>query len=228
LSCLCIPQLYFYKQAIEAQRKSAPLDPQRNASAAFSAAIENDDVFVQEAVQAGAAAQVVSLLDGCRDKGLILNLLNALGTLCEAGPEASASMTAAGGVEAVLPWCSAGQAAHLQLAAVDCLCKAAASSDEAKDVAAGKGAVAALAGLLGSGNAEVQVRSLLALGMLCGGGDNARQLQLATAPGAVDGLLVLMKQDADADCQQLAAALFTAMGKNPAVKDVLAAQTIQK
>ena len=95
---------------------------------------------------------------------------------------------------------------------MDGLCKLAASHPPAKDAAAAAGAIPRLAALLtssssGSGSSsgpEVQVRALLALGMLAGGSPE-RQLELAAAPGAVAALLRLMRQQDDADMQQIAA-----------------------
>lgn len=71
-----------------------------------------------------------------------------------------------------------------------------------------QGAVPALAALLcATSDGEVRVRCLLALGMLAGGSPE-RQVQLADAPGAATQLVALMRQGADADCQQIAGGLF--------------------
>lgn len=65
-----------------------------------------------------------------------------------------------------------------------------------------------LASLLCAGmGLEVQVRCLLALGMLASGNEQ-RQVQLAAAPGAAAQLVALMRQGDDADCQHIAAGLF--------------------
>ena len=98
---------------------------------------------------------------------------------------------------------------------MDGLCKLATNHPPAKDAAAAAGAIPRLAALLssssggggsGSGSvpAEVTVRALLALGMLAGGSPE-RQLELAGQPGAVAALLRLMRQQDDADMQQIAA-----------------------
>lgn len=115
----------------------------------------------------------------------------------------------AGGLEQLLARADPAQPEQLQEAAVDGLCKLAANHPPAKDAAAAAGAIprlAALLGVSGSGSvpAEVTVRALLALGMLAGGSPE-RQLELAGQPGAVAALLRLMRQQDDADMQQIAA-----------------------
>ena len=127
---------------------------------------------------------------------------------CRSAPDPSTT----GGLEQLLARADPAQPEQLQEAAVDGLCKLAANHPPAKDAAAAAGAIPRLAALLTSGSSgsgsssgpEVQVRALLALGMLAGGSPE-RQLELAGAPGAVAALLRLMRQQDDADMQQIAA-----------------------
>ena len=102
---------------------------------------------------------------------------------------------------------------------MDGVCKLAANHPPAKDAAAAAGAIPKLAALLGGGGGtEVLVRALLALGMLVGGSPE-RQLELAGAPGAVAALLQLMRQQDDADMQQIAAGGCEGGGKWPSGDD---------
>lgn len=125
--------------------------------------------------------------------------------------QATTCFPSAGGLEQLLARADPAHPEQLQEAAVDGLCKLAANHPPAKDAAAAAGAIPRLAALLSgsasggsSSSAEVQVRALLALGMLAGGSPE-RQLELAGAPGAVAALLRLMRQQDDADMQQIAA-----------------------
>ena len=159
--------------------------------------------------------------------GLQLNLVGLLGVIAEAGDAQLQSVIAAGGVQQLLALLNtegssaASVSEQVQEAAVDALCKLASNGSAGGDAIAAGGGVPALAALLGSGAtvpaAEARVRALLCLGMLVGGSPE-RQLQLAAAPGAVVALLRLLRQQDDADCQQLAAGLFRELAANPAAK----------
>jgi hypothetical protein len=181
----------------------------------------------------GAAAKLVPLLLAAAPAGaadasqparqIALNATSALGALGEASEAGLQSVLDAGGVPAVLTVCSPSADPLLQEAAVDSLCKLMASGAAAKNAAIAAGAVPALAALLSadSKRAEVVVRALLGLGMAVGGSETA-QVQLASAPGAVGALLVLMRQGDDGDCQQIAAGLFQGLAGSPAAKDAVA------
>lgn len=166
------------------------------------------------------------------DPGLRLNLLVLLGTLAEASEATAQLVLDAGGLQQLLLAADAGQSEQLQEAAADGLCKLASSGGVAKDAMAAAGAVPPLAALLtasaGDGGAlpaaggEVRVRALLCLGMLVGGVP-ARQLELASAAGAVRALLRIMRQQDDADAQQVAAGLFRELAANGEAKAALAA-----
>ncbi|PSC71110.1 THO complex subunit 3 [Micractinium conductrix] len=219
---------------------------QRNAAAALSASLEASDSAVQGAIENRAAERAVLLLEGSSeaaaadgvapptpaDPGLRLNLLVLLGTLAEASEATAQLVLDAGGLQQLLLAADAGQSEQLQEAAADGLCKLASSGGVAKDAMAAAGAVPPLAALLtasaGDGGAlpaaggEVRVRALLCLGMLVGGVP-ARQLELASAAGAVRALLRIMRQQDDADAQQVAAGLFRELAANGEAKAALAA-----
>ncbi|PRW59849.1 importin subunit alpha-7 [Chlorella sorokiniana] len=204
---------------------------QRNAAALISACLESSDSAIQAAIEARVAERAVSLLEGgVADGGLQLNLLVLLGTLGEAAEETAQIVLDAGGLEQLLARADPAQPEQLQEAVVDGLCKLAANHPPAKDAAAAAGAIPRLAALLGgsggggggsSSGAEVQVRALLALGMLAGGSPE-RQLELAGAQGAVLALLRLMRQQDDADMQQIAAGIFKDLATNADAKDAIA------
>lgn len=148
------------------------------------------------------AEHAVTLLEGgVEDAGLQLNLLVLLGTLGEASGETAQLVLDAGGMEALLARADPQASEQLQEAAADGVCKLAANCAAAKDAAAAAGAIPRLAALLG-GSADVCVRALLGLGMLVGGSPE-RQLELAAVPGAVSAILRLMRQQDDADVQQV-------------------------
>lgn len=170
----------------------------------------------------------MALLEGgVADPGLQLNLMVLLGTLGEASEATAQLVLDAGGLQQLLGRAQPAASEQLQEAAVDAVCKLAANSSAAKDAAAAAGAIPTLAALLsssggGDSSAEVRVRALLALGMLVG--DNpARQVELAAAPGAVMSILCLMRQQDDADAQQIAAGLFKELAANAEAKGALAA-----
>lgn len=168
---------------------------------------------------------------GVEDGSLQLNLLVLLGTLAEASADTCLLVLGAGGLEQLVAAADPQRSGQVQEAAVDGLCKLAASSAAAKDAAAAAGAIPRLAALLGGGDGgdggggggssgEVRVRALLCLGMLIGGSPE-RQLQLAGAPGALACLLGLMRQQDDADCQQIAVGLFKELAANAEAKEAL-------
>ena len=166
--------------------------------------------------------QAVKLLEGgLEDASLQLNLLVLLGTLAEASSDTCQLVLDAGGLEQLLARADPQRGEQMQEAAVDGLCKLAANSTAAKDAAAAAGAIPRLAALLGDGGSgEVRVRALLCLGMLLGG-SSERQLELAAAPGALACLLALMRQQDDADCQQIAGGLFKELAANAEAKEAL-------
>ena len=185
------------------------------------------------------AERVVLVLEGgaAADPGLQLNLLVLLGTLGEAAETTAQLVLDAGGLQQLLARAAPGSPPQLQEAAVDGVCKLCSSFAPAKDAAAAAGAIPALAALLGGGGGQgggagggaqgsssmdVTVRALLAIGMLVGG-QPARQLELAGAPGAVGALLRLMRQQEDGDAQQIAAGLFRELASNAEAKGALAA-----
>ncbi len=196
----------------------------------LGAAAESSDAFAAEAVAAGTAARLAALLAGPPppDSGLAINALGALGSLAESGPAGLEAALAAGVAAAAVARCTPAAHLTLQEAALDLLCKLMASGAAegggaaARAAAGDAGAVEALAALLaarGGGASpappgEVEVRMLLALGMLCSNSPE-RQLALATAPGAVGRLLALMRCEDDADSQQVAAGLFKELGTSP-------------
>ena len=191
----------------------------------MSACLEGSDSALQAAIDSKAAERAVQQLaaGGTHDPGLQLNLLVLLGTLGEAGEATLQSVLDAGGLQQLLARADPQQSEQLQEASVDALCKLAANSGAAKDAAAAGGAIPRLAALLGSGGGgpEVRVRALLCLGMLIGGSPG-RQLELAGAPGAVTAVLALMRQQDDADCQQIAGGLFKELASNAEAKGAIA------
>lgn len=167
-----------------------------------------------------------------RDAGLQLNLLVLLGTLGEAAETTAQLVLDAGGLQQLLEAADPAVNQQLQEAATDGLCKLISSSAVAKDAAAAAGVIPRMAALLtgassggssqASSSSDVTVRALLCLGMLVGSSPE-RQLELANAPGAVPALLRLVRQQDDADCQQVAAGLFKELASNAGAKEALTA-----
>ena len=168
------------------------------------------------------AETVVKRLQGSPGTdGLVFNLLVALGILGAAGDAAAESVLSAGGMAALLAQCDPQLDEGLQEVTVDALCRLAAHSTAAKAAAVERGAIPALAAMLGSSHDEVRVRALLGLGMLLGE-DAGRQRQLAEAPGAALRLLALMRQEDDLDSQHIAGELFRGLASNPELRQPLA------
>jgi hypothetical protein len=213
-----------------------------NAIAAISAALEVSEQFYKDAIAGGAAQKLVSLLTATADastasitdqekqpdvtasRQIILNSLTALGGLGECSEEGLTSVLEAGGVPAVVAYCSSEHDVLVQEAAVDSICKLMSSGSGAKEAAEKAGIVSELAKLLSTDQkkAEVTVRALLGLGMVMAGSKHA-QLELASAPGAVGAIISLMRQGDDGDIQHIAAGLFSGLASAPAAKDALAA-----
>ncbi|KAL4458681.1 hypothetical protein ABPG75_013546 [Micractinium tetrahymenae] len=200
----------------------------RNAAAALSASLECNDSAVQAAIESRAAERAVVELEAQatrppaeRDAGLQLNLLVLLGALGEAAEATAQLVLDAGGLQQLLAAADPAASQQLQEAAADGLCKLVSGSAVAKEAAAGAGVIPRMAALLGAPS-DITVRALLCLGMLVGGSPE-RQLQLANAPGAVPALLRLMRQQDDADCQQIAAGLFKELASDSGAKEALAA-----
>lgn len=169
-----------------------------------------------------------------RDDGLQLNLLVLLGTLGEASEATAQLVLDAGGLQQLLAAADQATSQQLQEAAADGLCKLVSGSAVAKEAATAAGVIPRMAALLSAGgsggssgsqavsSSDTTVRALLCLGMLVGGSPE-RQLQLANAPGAVPALLRLVRQQDDADCQQIAAGLFKELASNAGAKEALTA-----
>eukprot|EP00887_Chlorella_sp_A99_P006521 scaffold3.g6521.t1 len=202
---------------------AATPDLQKNAAAAVAAAIECSEAAAQQAVDARLAETATQLLrGGPEDQGLAFNLTALLGALGAAGEAAARSALDAGTLEALLARCDpADKGAEQQEVAVDALCRLMAHSADAGAAAVDAGAIPRLAAMLGSSHEEVRVRALLGLGMLLGESD-ARQRQLAEAPGAVGVLMALMRQSDDLDSQHIAGELFRGLGRNPELRATLA------
>jgi hypothetical protein len=205
-----------------------------NVIAAISAGMEVSEQFYKDAIAGGAAQKLVPLLtatdaetqkqpEATASRQVILNSLTALGGLGECSEEGLQSVLDAGGIPAIVAYCSPSYDALLQEAAVDSICKLMSSGPGSKEAAEKAGVVSALAKLLSTDgeNSEVTVRALLGLGMIMAGSE-AAQLELASTPGAVGALLSLMRQGDDGDCQQIAAGLFSGLAGAPAAKDALA------
>lgn len=186
--------------------------------------MEADDALAASFVSENAAVKVVALFNSTSDKGVKHNALMAVGALAEASPAGVQAALDAGAIPMALSVCSPSSTPPLQEASVDHLCKLAAHSDAAKAAEREAGAVPALASLLSPDcSNDVRVRALLALGMLLEGHEES-QLQLASSPGGVSNLLALMRQDADGDCQQIAASLFMGLSKAAApIKEAMSA-----
>lgn len=200
---------------------------QANAMAALSAGLEVSDEYANEAVQSGAAndlVQILSATDAPPAPRVALNALGCIGALGEASESGLESIVSAGGVAVVLTFCTTEQDPGLLESAVDTLCKLMSSGPSAKAAAVEAGLIPAMAKLLPAGvtTDDVTVRSLLALGMVIDGDDKCR-VQLASAEGAVQSLLALMRREDDADCQQISAGIFSELAKSPAAKEAVAA-----
>lgn len=104
-------------------------------------------------------------------------------------------------------------------ASLDPLCKLA-TMPECRPALVQAGVIPLLASILASSlDAEVVVRTLLALGMLVGEGAGLQEL--ASDESAMTALTGLMRQTDDEDCRQLAAGLFKALGSAAGTKGVL-------
>ncbi|KAG7669654.1 hypothetical protein Ndes2437B_g05834 [Nannochloris sp. 'desiccata'] len=215
-----------------------------NVIAAISAGMEVSEQVYKDAITGGAAQKLVPLLTSAAptaaaaenstdqqkqpevsaSRQIILNSLTALGALGECSEEGRTSVLEAGGVPAVVAYCSPEHDVLIQEAAVDSICKLMSSGSGVKEAAEKAGIVSKLAELLSADQrkAEITVRALLGLGMVMAGSEQA-QLELASAPGAVGALLSLMRQGDDGDIQHIAAGLFSGLASAPAAKEALAA-----
>lgn len=194
---------------------------------ALSSGFEISDEFAAEALICDAASDLIAALNSTDPPPaprVALNALGALGALGETSKDALHSVVSKGGVKCALSFCSPEKDPAVLEAAVDTLCKLMSCGNEAKIAAVEAGSISAMAALLPLDirNDDVRVRCLLALGMVVGGNETC-QVQLASTAGAVESLLLLMRREDDADCQQIAAGIFSELAKSPAAKDAVAA-----
>lgn len=183
---------------------------------------------------------------------ICLNTLTALGTIAETSPtQGLESIVASDGINAITSACTeycehsksvetiSADTLLLQEAGADALCKILSNGGPEVKQAAEKATIIPLFAdmvithhdvrssekMTNSGKesaSEVTVRALMGTAMMLGSGNESMQLQFISHPGAVHALLKLMRNEEDADCQQIAAALFSALAQSsPPVKTAL-------
>lgn len=160
---------------------------------------------------------MVSLLTSEAQEASRINFLTALTAVAGGGEAGVRAAVEAGAVQAIVASCSASAGEHLQQVAAEAVCQIGTEPSTREGLVAA-GAVPALASLLPTPSFEVRVRALMALGMLVPSSADAQEA-LAQAPGALEQVMALMKQEEDADCHVIARDLFVLLGQNPATKD---------
>ncbi|KAJ7536967.1 hypothetical protein O6H91_12G090300 [Diphasiastrum complanatum] len=138
------------------------------------------------------------------DEGLQINAAAALSVLVQR-EEGLKLVQESGADEVLISVLSSCHDARVQEEVVDALC-ALAAHESLRPVLIDKGLVNKLGKNLGAASAEICVRILLALGMLCGSSPNA-QYELAQTDGAIAKLLKLTKSN-DHDIQGISVDLL--------------------
>ncbi|CAM6008453.1 unnamed protein product [Sphagnum balticum] len=195
---------------------------QRNACAALTAIMTCDPSLYLAAAKAPTLALgLVRCLEGEPesqvDSGLQLNAAAALSVLAQQ-EEGLGPIQDAEADSAIISALTSAKDAQVKEEVVDALC-ALSSHEIMRSRIVQKGAVSQLACVVQDASAEVCVRTLLALGMLCGSSSEA-QVELAGVDGAVDTLLALMKSS-DHDIKSISQDLFRALTLNQKVRPLL-------
>lgn len=122
-------------------------------------------------------------------------------------------------LSAVLGAASPQRPEQLQAAAVEALCAVCSAGPQQQQHMLAAGALEAAASLLATPSADVAVLALMVLGMLVTPERPEAQAALAAAPLALQQLLALMTQSADADCRVIARDLLGVLrGGSPETK----------
>ncbi|KAH9572802.1 hypothetical protein CY35_02G170800 [Sphagnum magellanicum] len=194
----------------------------RNACAALTAIMTCDPSLYLAAAKAPTLALgLVRCLKGEPesqvDSGLQLNAAAALSVLAQQ-EEGLGPIQDAEADSAIISALTSAKDAQVKEEVVDALC-ALSSHENMRSRIVQKGAVSQLACVIQDASPEVCVRTLLALGMLCGSSSEA-QVELAGVDGAVDTLLALMRSS-DHDIKSISQDLFRALTLNQKVRPLL-------
>ena len=187
----------------------------------------------REGINGGAAEKLAALVtttDSTIEIGrqIVSNALVGIGALGETSADGLQAVLATGGLPAAIMYCSPNVDIYLQIAAVDALCRCMTADPTVIEIAEKLDVIPAMASVISSSNTrtekgrEVIVRALCGLAMIGMQGEES-MVKLASSPGVVPALLVLMRQGDDADTQRIATGMFQELARCPASKEAVAA-----
>ncbi len=216
-----IPDAFFNKlQHVVDLMHHEDLNVKKNASALLAAASADEDCW-KELLRLKAGQHIMQELEATQDDGVRINALALLTAIAQGGEEGMKQVLQHGAMASFIAHCSTEQPARIQEAAADALCQLA-TDESLRQQLADAGAVQALCTVLSTADQEVCVRSLMGLGMLLSGNEQ-NQVVAAGVSGTLAAILKQMKQTDDPDCHIIARDLFGLLGKNPEVKQQVAA-----
>ncbi|XP_024374991.1 uncharacterized protein [Physcomitrium patens] len=195
---------------------------QRNACAALTSIMTADPSLYLAAAKTPMLGEgLVQCLKGDGespfDEGLQLNAAAGISVLAQS-VEGLLVLQEADAENAIISSLCSASDANVKEEIVDALC-ALSSHPDIRNSLFLKGAVEQLAKVIQGASAEICVRGLLGLGMLCGSSSEA-QVQLASVEGTVDTLMALMKSS-DHDIKSISRDLFRVLMQNQEVKPIL-------
>ncbi|GBG71384.1 hypothetical protein CBR_g8803 [Chara braunii] len=195
----------------------------RNSCAALTAVMGTHESLLRQAISSsGCNRLILSLLDMANhdlDVPTKINAVCTIGQICQV-PEGVGEVIRAGGIHEILSaisWAGHSGDERLEASIADVICALATEKRYHLDLAR-EGAIEKLAALLlRSSSREVEVRALMAFGMLLGKDHSDNQARLAGVHGIVSRL-VKLTQSEDQDIKIIAQTLFRTLASNSTLR----------